>query len=474
MRIILSVALLIILLSCNNTQINIINDSNDTSDAGDSYNLSDIIDDSITDHTGDTVDTGTELPTRYPTNRALSPFTSYVKKNINSIILNNPTSDQSVFMKAGASGTVSTNLLHCFADVSATTYQLDLDNNTDLYGTLEYYRNVQISGTTPFDRITLSAESGRTALWAMTGEPSPYDSEISAINPRFAIINYGTNDMNMGTTYESAMWPFVKNFIALLEHSIEKGVVPLITGLNPRNDNISASRWAYVYNEVTRAISEKYQLPFLNLYYLSNSLDDFGLVSDGIHGNVYYNGKIEPCIFNSSGLQYNYNNRNLYTLELLSYIYKNMILGTDAVDNFSSIYTGSGIAEDPYIIDQLPFSHNDDTSLNGSKLIDSYSSCDNGQDESGNEIYYMLTLEQPASLRIMLFSTGDSDSDIHLLEDEPVNNFCILRNDKIISGTFNPGIYYIVADTYVSSGIEHSGPYFIVITQCEDDDPDCI
>ncbi len=407
---------------------------------------------------------------RYPNERAISPINEYVVLQMKKIIQNNPTTNEKVFMKVGASGTVSKNLLYCLGDINQSVYQLDLDIYSNLNNTIEYFREITFNNESSFNRVTTAAESGRTALWVMTGNPSPFDEEVSIINPRYAIINYGTNDMGMGSTYKSALFPFVQNFENLIKHSISLGIVPLITGLNPRNDNEDARKWAAVYNDVTRAIAEKYQVPYIDLYYLSNSLDNYGLLSDGIHGNVYKeNSKSEPCIFNSNGLEFNYNKRNLYSLQLLEYIKNTLILNDLPPDNYNDGYLGNGTEEQPFVIDIIPFSHNANT-LNSNNIISSYHSCDTGQNESGGEYYYKLEISSTVKLRIMIFDNEETDIDIHLLENEISQNSCTERNDKIIEKTFNPGTYYLTADTFVSNNIAKSGEYMIVINECDASD----
>jgi len=407
---------------------------------------------------------------RYPNERAISPINKFVVEQFKKIIQNNPNTNEKVFMKVGASGTVSKNLLYCLGDVNQTTYQLDLDNYSNLNDTIEYFREITFNNESSFNRVTLAAESGKTALWVMTGNPSPFDSEVSMLNPRYAIINYGTNDMGMGSTYKSALFPFVQNFENLIKHSISLGIIPVITGLNPRSDSEEAKKWVVVYNDVTRAIAEKYQVPYIDLYYLSNSLNNYGLLSDGIHGNVYKeNNKNEPCIFNSNGLEFNYNNRNLFTLKTLNYIKNTLILNNLPPDNYNDGYLGNGTFENPFIIDRIPFSHNANTVFSNN-TFSNYPSCDSGQNESGGEYYYKLEISSSVKLRIMIFDDSQSDIDIHLIENELTPEFCIERNDKIIEKTFNQGTYYLIADTFVSNNVPKSGEYMIVINECDQSD----
>ena len=71
--------------------------------------------------------------------------------------------------------------------------------------------------------------------------------EISAINPRFALVSYGTNDMQQGATHLSALFSFYDNYTALLDELMGQGIIPIVTGLPPRGDNATATDWARTY-----------------------------------------------------------------------------------------------------------------------------------------------------------------------------------------------------------------------------------
>ena len=68
-----------------------------------------------------------------------------------------------------------------------------------------HFSDGDAGGGSPFDRASLAVMSGRTAGWAISGTPSPLAQEIEAIDPQMALVEYGTNDMNMGLTHASAM-----------------------------------------------------------------------------------------------------------------------------------------------------------------------------------------------------------------------------------------------------------------------------
>jgi len=377
-----------------------------------------------------------------------------------------------VFMKIGASGTVSTRLLHCFAPSS--TYQVELDGRTSLEPTITYFNGGDAAGSSPFNRETLAAVSGRTASWAISGSPSPIDREIAAIKPRFAFVNYGTNDMGQGSTYRSAMQPFYENMTKLLDELTEQGIIPIITGLNPRSDKADAARWVPSYNALTRALAEARQLPFIDLYQASVGLPGQGLLSDGIHGNAYsLNGKSEPCIFTQEGLAFNYNLRNLLSVQALMTT-KALTLDNAQAPDTAQPWTGAGSPDDPYQITSLPFSHSQTTAGSPHSLLDAYPSCDSGQDESGPERYYKLTLSERTPVRIMVFDGAGVDIDVHLLGAQADPTQCLDRDDKMIERTLDAGDYIISLDTFVSrANGPQAGAYTFVIVACEAGDAAC-
>jgi len=408
-------------------------------------------------------------PEIYASDRIVSRLTPYVVDQLRTIAATDPQRADDVFMKVGASGTVSQRLLYCFADDDQSRYSLELDGRGHLMPTIEHFRAGDASGTTPFDRPTAAARSGMSAVWAITGTPSPLDTEIDAINPRFALINYGTNDMQRGTTPQTALFPFYSNFTQLVDQVIAAGIIPIVTGLNPRSDSARAARWVPTYNAVSRGVAQARQVPYVDLYLANVNLPSMGLVSDGIHGNVYSDGRTQPCVFDAAGLEFNYNVRNLVSLEVLHELVATVVDGAAAPDTSASTQVGDGSPGAPFEIGGLPFTHAADTSQSMHSNIDGYPTCDSGQDESGPEYLYRFNLPSSTRLRILVLDGGGVDIDLHLLN---TSGECVERNDKIIQGTFAAGDYALSLDTYVSGG-PRSGAYQVVLLECEANDADC-
>jgi len=296
------------------------------------------------------------------------------------------------------------------------------------------------------------------------------EAEIDAIHPRFAVVNYGTNDMNQGTTFSSALPGFYDSMSTLLDLLEGQGIIPVVTGLNPRSDSASAALWVPTYDAVTRGLAEARQLPYLDLYLAARDLPAMGLLSDGLHGNVYRTGgRAEPCIFTDEALQSNYNVRNLLTLGAFDAARRTVIEGAAAPDRAVGPLEGDGSAEHPFIIDHLPFTHAADTRRSTARNLDGYPACDRGQNESGPELLYRLTLDAPTPVRLLVLDLGGVDIDLHLLSGDT----CVARHDRIIEATLEAGVWTIALDTFVSGSGEQAGEFLFVAVQCEPGDPDC-
>lgn len=412
-------------------------------------------------------------PTRYPADTLTSPISPHVARELTRIADNDPARASDVFMKVGASGTVSKNLLYCFAGDAQPQYQLDLDGRDELLPGIEIFRQGNAAGNTPFDRPTIAAKVGHSAGWVIDGTPSPLDEEIAAVNPRFAFVNYGTNDMGLGATYSSAMPGFYANMSQLLDELEAQGIIAIISGLNPRSDREAAALWVPTYDTVTRGLAEARQLPYISLYLAAKGLPDQGLISDGIHGNAYNSGGSQPCIFTAEGLEYGYNIRNLLSMQVLDQT-RRVVLDAEPAPDATLSHMGDGKPGSPVLIDTLPFTHSADTTSVSQRNIDTYAGCSADQDESGPELLYRLDLSEATALRAIVLDREGVDIDIHLLQGDASGASCLERDDRIIERTLQPGTYYFALDTYVSSSNgELAGEYLFVIQPCEAGDDDC-
>jgi hypothetical protein len=385
----------------------------------------------------------------YPTGRTLSPITPHVAANLRAIAGAASQQDR-VFAKVGASATVSSNFMHCFAGPD-----VDLDGR-DLEATVDWFGAGEAGGTNPYQRDSEAATVGWSAGRVLTGDPSPLENEVAAARPRFAVIMYGTNDIQLRD-----ISGYGANLLAIADFLIERGVIPVFTTIMPRDDSAEADAWVPRYNLMMRAVAQARQVPLIDYHRELLPLPDHGLGPDGIHPNVSPDG---ACALTVDGLQHGYNVRNLITLQALEALRAVVVDGAAAPDPASRSITGAGLVDDPFEIDALPFVHAADTGESPSDLIDVYDGCGASQDESGPEYFYRFELEQTTTIRAFLADRPGVDIDLHLLGG-PTGADCIARDHQVLVEALEPGTYYLSLDTFVSGGAEQAGEYLLVVME---------
>jgi hypothetical protein len=391
-------------------------------------------------------------PELYPSGRTHSPITPYVAASIAAIAEAAPRRDD-VFAKIGASSTESVNFMHCFVDDA----KIDLGGRDHLWETIDTFR-AEVDGTTSFDRVSLCAIKGWSTITALSGDPSPLQLEIDAADPRFAVVMYGTNDIQLGSAHN-----FGAAMLTLVETMTTQGVVPLLTTIQPRDDDPEADAEVPIYNAIIRAIAQAEQIPLIDFHRELLPLPDHGLGNDGIHRAVYTpNGIPSACLLSAAGLDFGANVRNLLSLEALERA-RVVVDGVEELDPPKLQLAGAGLPRDPYVIPGLPFGDRRDTSVDGVALIDSYTGCGADQDESGSEIYYRLDLEVSETVRALVVDRGDVDIDLHLVDTSASGEGCIARADRSLTVELGPGTYFFVLDTFVSGGVEAAGEFLFVL-----------
>lgn len=404
-------------------------------------------------------------PARYEAAAILSPINAHVVARLEAIRAAAPDAQDEVFIKIGDSNTVNTNMARCFSLGSGA--RVDLDGRTHLQETLSFFQRSQVQQEDVFARESLAASVGKTAKWAISGTPSPVEQEVEAAGlPRFALVSYGTNDMQQAASHEAALWPFYESFSALLDELLSYGIIPIVTGLPPRGDTAEAALWARHFDDLTRGMAQARQIPYISLYLATEGLPAHGLIGDGLHGNAYNDGtRAQACVFTDAGLMYGFNTRNLLTLEQLDRVRRVLLAGQNPPDPGAPIVRGDGSRQAPIRITSLPFTHSADTRQAVSDAFDAYPSCDTGQDESGPEVFYQLELSEPAELSIRIFDT-DADIDLHVLSGSDDASACVARHDKNLTISLAAGTHTLVADTFVSrSSGEKSGVYMIMVNR---------
>ncbi len=322
-------------------------------------------------------------------------------------------------------------------------------------------------------RKTLAAKSGMSAGWAISGAPSPIEQEIGAIAPSIALVHYGANDMQLGTTYQSAIWGFGDNLLDLVDILIDVGVIPIVHGIGMRTDAPTAYRWIDSYNAVIRGVAQARQVPYVNLGLALEDLPGFGLAGDGLHLNTWIGPDgANACVFTPEALQQGFNMRNLQAVSALDVLRRT--LHEEPPIEAPVVTQGAGGPDSPFVIDSLPFTDLRDTTMSAFSNLSAYSGCDADQDESGSEYLYVLELSEETRIRAMVFDRGAVDIDIHLLDETASEAGCLQRDHRIVQTTLPAGTYHFALDTFVNSGgTPLGGEFLFVVLRCEDDDPAC-
>ena len=174
---------------------------------------------------------GGGAPEVYPADRTQSPLTPYVVDNLRAIAGAAPDAADDVFAKVGDSTSVSIMFMSCFAG-DAT----DLGGRDELQDTIEFFRAGDAAGFDPYQRSSKAAEVGWSAADVLAGEPSGLAAELAAIDPRFAVILIGTNDID-----DTDVYAYGTDLLAVADELIGAGVIPLLTSIMPRDDSSAAS-----------------------------------------------------------------------------------------------------------------------------------------------------------------------------------------------------------------------------------------
>jgi len=247
-----------------------------------------------------------------------------VKDHILDIIDDGVQQDEAKFMVAGDSisyaGSQTAyylgNCTYPYGDVD-TAYGWvgikDLECFPELTNSLDYF----LAGT-QFVRNSLAQEGGQTATWALSGNPSPVDQEIAALNPQYAIVMFGSNDI-YGLSYpedDADILVRANNVMAIASYLESEGIVPIILS---SLTHIGYETEMDVLSGYIKDACETAEIPFVNLHDATWSLDAHGL-RDTQHPSIYsYN---RSCVFNDTTLVKGANVHNLLTLMALDTIYE--------------------------------------------------------------------------------------------------------------------------------------------------------
>jgi hypothetical protein len=390
---------------------------------------------------------------RYPVTRTHSPITPAVAARLRDIAARSALRSN-VFAKVGASATVNRNYLRCFAGP-----HVDLGGRAHLEGTLRHFnRAADTPGwTNPFRRVSEAAGVGWNAWTAVRGgASSPVAREVRAIDPRFALATYGTNDLELRRPVRYAR--LMNRVIGMLE---VRGVVPLLLTTMPRDDSAESDHYVGLYNAILRAIAQGRRLPLLDHYRELVTLPDHGLAGDGVHPNVHFvDGRPRGCDFGPEGVRHGYNLRNLVALEALDRA-RRVVVGGEAAPDVPTPAAppGRGSTSAPFRIEALPFSHASDVSRSPFQEHATYPGCDGRYD--GPEVTYRFELDEAGPVVALVLPEDDADVGVHLLD---AAGRCLGAGTRSVRGDLAPGSYRLVVD---SASTGSSGVFYVAVDRVD-------
>ncbi|MCP4901160.1 MAG: hypothetical protein GY906_29675 [bacterium] len=370
--------------------------------------------------------------TRYPAERDQSPITRQVAQGLSVIVADGLSQGKydNRFIKVGDSITVNPDYFmgqFTYPDYDPEIHQTwddtrDLDRYEYLRSSMEHFlAGVMDGGETSFDRQSLAAQSGRTANWAVSGNPSPLQQEIAAVSPLFAVIMFGTNDIGWWDDNHIVMSWIIENLMQIVDECIAEGTVPILTAPPLRVDY---ELKMLTLSHLIRALSQARQIPFINYHRAMMPLPNYGLGSDGVHPSVYQWNWM--CHFTPEGLQYGNNVHNLVAMQAFDRALRATVLGAPALDFEPAALVGDGSQGSPFQVDGFPF-------------IDTRSTTAGDLDMT-----YALTLEESRELRFMVVYQGTTDVEVTLLDS---SLGLIESNDGLMDVALAAGQYYMVIET---------------------------
>lgn len=242
----------------------------------------------------------------YPPNTLLSPVHAAVASWWRRVSLRAPDRNTESFIALGDSLSATSHFLRCFA------------NQYDKWGIDERVRaslkqlGAGLGEKSPLLRESYATIPGATSWGILQGQQdsSPLLLEMKANHGRFALVLFGTNDLN----YHRGLERFLSSMWLIGEHLLKHGVIPIFSTLPHRLTSYEDQLKVLDFNLAVRAISATMRVPLIDLYSALKPLKKRGLRSDLIHLNAYKGG----CDLRSKGLKFGHNLRNYLSLKALS------------------------------------------------------------------------------------------------------------------------------------------------------------
>jgi lysophospholipase L1-like esterase len=193
----------------------------------------------------------------------------------------------------------------------------DAGNDAEVDATIRYFSMVPLEDRNSLSRASVCAVGGWSADRALEGYPDcALTQELLAIKPAWAIVMYGTNDLerfDLGT--------YIANMTRIADIIESHGTVTVLSTIPPRGDSAMYDSLVGSFNDAIRSMAASRHLPLIDYWAALQPLPNRGLSDDGVHPNVYIDPNTpdtDSCALTPPGLQFGYNVRNYTTLQMLS------------------------------------------------------------------------------------------------------------------------------------------------------------
>lgn len=402
---------------------------------------------------------------RYPSDATHSPLSCAVAERLRAVAARGPALRDDSFMKVGDSISATHEFLHCF---STEDFDLADTGHGALQPAREHFSGAEIQGTTPFARLSAAARVGMTARWALEGRPPPVALEMTTMSPRYALVMYGTNDVQFGgpTAPANVKYEFMaKHMLELLDWHLERGVIPVLYSIPPYDGRSAEIRQLVpTYNAVLRAMAEHRQIPFVDYHREMIGLPNQGLRDDGVHPSADY---VRLCNFDADGLQLGYNVRNLLTLQALDRVWRvtrDSAPETSLDESRALPLAGTGSEAQPYLVDGLPLGDMWNPTRGGQE-IELGAACEAGPG-AVRRVRYQVSFDEPTPLRIV--ALGFRDARVRITTTNGAAPACPAAT-ALVERTFPAGTHSISLDVVRPA----AGEAVLVMDRCTPDDVRC-
>lgn len=149
---------------------------------------------------------------------------------------------------------------------------------------------------------------------------TPLRCEMAVTRPAFALVMFGTNDLEAGVDLST----YAHNLRRIGQELLDVGVVPVFSTIPPRPRQRRADARVSGYNQAVKAVADELGLPLWNYWaqLASGEVLGRGISGDGVHPSVWrYGGD-----FSAAGLRCGYNLRSLGALQVLDRLWRVVVL----------------------------------------------------------------------------------------------------------------------------------------------------